>query len=114
MFTDLNALRSEMGEPPWRLALVGTPRVRTILHCWEPGYATLPHCHPHADEFFLPLDGRAIFSIGDEPEREVGPGHFTLAEHGLRHAIRVPVDGGPLTMLVAVAPNEDVADDTIE
>jgi hypothetical protein len=37
-----------------------------------------------------------------------------LAERGVRHAIRVPPEGEPLVLLAAVAPNEDVRDETIE
>jgi mannose-6-phosphate isomerase-like protein (cupin superfamily) len=113
-FLDLNTLRARMGEPPWRAALIGTPRVRVFLVHWLPGYVTVPHHHPHAEEVFLVLEGRAVFSIGEEPEREVGPGELMLAERGVRHAIRVPANGEPLVMLGAVAPNEDVADETVE
>jgi len=54
-----------------------------------------------------------LFMIGDEPEREVGPGQFMLAMRGVRHAIRVP-EGEPLLLVAAVAPNEDWPDETIE
>jgi mannose-6-phosphate isomerase-like protein (cupin superfamily) len=57
--------------------------------------------------------GRALFTIGDEPEREVGPGQFLLAQRGVEHAIRVP-EGSPLVLLAAVAPNEDRPDEQIE
>jgi mannose-6-phosphate isomerase-like protein (cupin superfamily) len=63
---------------------------------------------------FKVLSGRALFTIGDEPEREVGPDGRVLARRGVRHVIRVADDGGPMIMLAAVAPNEDRPDETIE
>jgi quercetin dioxygenase-like cupin family protein len=111
---DLEALASSMGEPPWRACLVGTPGVRVVLLAWLPGFSTIPHEHPAAEEIFQVIRGRAAFTIGDEPEREVGPGSFLLALRGVRHVIRVPDGGEPLLLLAAVAPNEDRPDETIE
>ena len=59
------------------------------------------------------IRGRALFKIGDEPEREVGPDDFMFARRGVPHIIRVP-DGQPLLLLALVAPNEDRPDETIE
>ena len=111
---DLGALARESGEPPWRRCLVGTPGLRVVLLCWPPGFSSVRHVHPAAEEIFSIVSGRALFSIGDEPEREVGPGAFLLAQRGLRHVISVPSDGAPVLMLAAVAPNEDWAQETIE
>ena len=111
---DLDAIAARMGEPPWRVALVGTPALRVVLVGWPAGFATVPHRHPHADEIFQVIGGRARFAIGGADEVEAGPGDFLHAGVGVRHEIRVPDDGGPLTLLAAVAPNEDRADETIE
>jgi quercetin dioxygenase-like cupin family protein len=113
-FLDLDALPGRPDEPSWRVALVGTPGLRVVLVRWEPGFATVPHHHPHAEEIFLVLEGRALFTVGDEPEREVSPGQLVFAERGTWHAIRVPLGGAPVTLLAAVAPNEDEPDETIE
>ena len=113
-FVDLGETARESGEPPWRRCLVGTPGLRVVLLCWPPGFSTVPHVHPAAEEIFSVVRGRALFTIGDEPEREVGQGSFLLAERGTRHLIRVPDDGEPLLLLAAVAPNEDGAEETIE
>jgi quercetin dioxygenase-like cupin family protein len=113
-FVDLDALGERMGPTPWRAALVGTPGLRVVVLRWPPAYATVPHRHPGADEIFLVLEGRAWFTIGDEPERSVGPGELVLARCGQRHAIRVPDDGAGLVLLAAVAPNEDVPDEAVE
>ena len=111
---DLDGLAAEMGPPPWRAALVGTSGLRVVLLHWPPGFATVPHLHPRAEETFEVLRGRALFTIGDAPELLAAPGSFLLAPRGIRHAIRVPDDGGPLLLLAAVAPNEDGPDETIE
>lgn len=113
-FLDLDALRERSGAAPWRAALVGTPGLRVVLLRWPAGFATVPHNHPGAEEIFLVIDGQARFTIGDRPERAVGPGELMLARRGERHAIRVPEGGPDLVLLAAVAPNEDVANETIE
>jgi quercetin dioxygenase-like cupin family protein len=110
---DLEALARQAGDLPWRLALVGTPGLRVTFHGWPAGFSTVRHRHPHAEEIFKVVSGRALLTIGDEPEREVGPGELVLALRGVRHVIRVGPEG-PLTMLAAVAPNEDRPDETIE
>lgn len=113
-FMDLEGLSRGSGEPPWRRCLIGTPGLRVILLCWPPGFSSVRHVHPAAEEIFTIVSGRALFTIGDEPERKVGPGAFLFAERGVRHLIRVPDAGEPLLMLAAVAPNEDWAEETIE
>jgi len=110
---DLDALTDEQGPPPWRVVLAGTDALRVVLLQWPAGYATVPHVHPGAEETFLVVRGRAVFSIGDGSEREVGPGAFLVAGRGVRHAIRVPAQG-PLTLLASVAPNEDRPDEAVE
>lgn len=113
-YTNLDALAEELGPPPWRACLAGTAGMRVVLLCWPPGFATVPHLHPGGEETFQVMRGRALFAIGDEAERDVGPGSFLLAKRGVRHAIRVPDGGEPLLLLAAVAPNEDRPDETIE
>ncbi len=113
-FVDLEGLVQASGELPWRRCLVGTPGLRVVLLCWPPGFSTVLHVHPAAEEIFSIVSGRALFTIGDEPEREVGPGSFLFAERGVRHLIRVPDGDEPLLLLAAVAPNEDWAQETIE
>lgn len=112
-FVDLEAVAREAGEAPWRLSLVGTPGLRVVLLHWPAGFSTIPHVHPAAEEIFKVVSGRALFTIGDEPEREVGPGELVLALRGVPHLIRAGSDG-PLKLLAAVAPNEDWPEETIE
>jgi len=110
---NIPALAAELGPPPWRQPIVGTSGLRVILLHWPAGFETIRHHHPHAEEVFQILEGTAIFTIGDEPARRAEPGDFLLAPRGVKHVIRVS-DDGPLLMLAAVAPNEDLPDETIE
>lgn len=110
---DLERLAADQGPPPWRVALTGTPRLRAVVVRWPPGYATVPHRHPRADEIFLVLEGSAGFTLDDEPERTIDRGGFVHAGPGVLHAIRVLGDEA-LTMVAAVGPNEDATDETIE
>lgn len=110
---DLDEIAGRMGDPPWRVMLVGTGGLRVVLLHWPAGFVTVPHVHPGAEETFLVLAGRAAFRIGDDPEIEAGPGTFLFSPRGVLHAIRV-LDGGPLTLLASVAPNEERLDETIE
>lgn len=113
-FADLEGLVRASGEAPWRHCLVGTPGLRVVLLCWPAGFSSVLHVHPAAEEIFSIVAGRALFTIGDEPECEVGPGSFLFAERGVSHLIRVPEGGEPLLLLAAVAPNEDWAEETVE
>ncbi len=113
-FVDLETLAAGMGEPPWRACIVGTAAMRVVLLAWPPGFSTTPHLHPAAEETFQVLRGRAVFTIGDEPEYDVGPGSFLLAMRGVRHVIRVPDGGEPLLLLASVGPNDDRPDETVE
>ena len=61
---DLDALARDAGEMPWRVALVGTSGLRVTYHGWPPGFSTVPHRHPHAEEIFKVLSGSALFTIG--------------------------------------------------
>ena len=111
---DLEALARDAGEMPWRLALVGTAGLRVTYHGFPAGFSTVPHRHPHAEEIFKVLSGRALFTIGDEPEREADPGSSCSPCAASDTVIRVADDAGPMIMLAAVAPNEDRPDETIE
>ncbi len=62
---------------------------------------------------FHVVHGRAVFTFDGEPEQTVGPGSVLVAPRGVAHAIRV-VGDKPFLMVIAVAPNEDEADETIE
>lgn len=112
-FVSLTELAEAQTSLPARTCLVGTGGLRVILLRWPGGFRTVPHVHPHAEETFQVVRGRAWFTVGDAPEREVLPGDFVLAERGVPHAIRVP-DDEELLLLATVAPNEDRPDEEID
>lgn len=112
-FLDLDRLAAEAGPAPWRIALAGSPEMRVVLIAWPAGHATIPHRHPGAVESFTVVRGRALFTIGDEPEREVPTGGFAIAMRDVPHAIRVP-DDTDLLLLATVSPNEDRPDEQID
>jgi quercetin dioxygenase-like cupin family protein len=112
-FLDLDALARWQGSPPWQACLVETPGLRVVLYHWPAGSATMPHVHPSSEATFQVLRGRAVFAIGNAPEWEAGPGEFVFARRGVRHSIGATKDA-PLTLLVAIAPNEGQPDETIE
>ncbi len=111
---DLEAIRKEMGAPPWRKPLVGTHVTRWMLIAWPPGFTSVPHTHPHADEVCYILEGEGIWRLAsDGVERRAGPGSLVWSPKNVQHVIGVP---GPetLLMLVSVSPNQDVPDETVE
>ena len=109
----LEELAARHGPPPFRVPLVASAAIRVVLWGWAPGHAPVPHRHPRAEEVFHVLAGRAVFTFAGTPERTVGPGSMLVAPRGVAHAIRV-VGDEPFLMLIAVAPNEDAPDETIE
>ncbi len=117
-FADLGAVARDMDvDAPsglGRAMLIGSPRLRVVLLRWPPGHVTLRHRHPGAEEIFLVVEGVARISIGDLPSRRVGPGMLVLAAPDEPHTIEVPADGPGVLLLAAVAPNQDVPDETIE
>jgi quercetin dioxygenase-like cupin family protein len=109
----LEEVAARHGPPPFRVPLSASPEIRVVLCGWPAGHATVPHRHPRAEEVFHVLAGRAGFRFAGDPERTAGPGSLLVAPRGVAHAIRV-VGDEPLLMLVAVAPNEDATDETVE
>jgi quercetin dioxygenase-like cupin family protein len=109
----LQELASRHGPPPFRVPLVASAAIRVVLWGWPAGHVTVPHVHPRAEEMFHVLAGRAVFSFAGQPDRTVGAGEVLVAPRGVAHAIRVTGDD-PFLMLIAVAPNEDAPDETIE
>jgi len=109
----LEEIAARHGPPPFRVPLIASPAIRVVLWGWQPGHVTVPHRHPRAEEMFHVLAGRATFSFAGRADRIVGPGTVLVAPRDVAHAIRVLGDE-PFVMLIAVAPNEDAADETIE
>ncbi|MBV9355524.1 MAG: cupin domain-containing protein [Chloroflexi bacterium] len=111
---DLQAVRAEMGAPPWRKPLIASPATRWVLISWPAGFVSVPHHHPRGEEVFYVLAGTAMFRFGDGAAEPLArPGTLLVAPRGVVHTIGVP-GPEPLVFLASVAPNEDADDETVE
>jgi quercetin dioxygenase-like cupin family protein len=72
------------------------------LNCLEPGQTQAAHAHEGADKFYLVLEGRGRFLVGDE-EREAQAGALIVAPAGLTHGV-TNTGTMRLSLLVAIAP----------
>lgn len=72
------------------------------IYCFEPGQSQKPHSHEGSDKMYYVLEGRGLFTIGDQ-EKELGPHQTTLAGSGVPHGVRNP---GPdrLVVLTMMTP----------
>jgi quercetin dioxygenase-like cupin family protein len=79
-----------------------TERFFCDTYCFEPGQAQSPHSHAREDKIYYVVEGRGMFTVGDE-ERELGPGEIALAPAGQNHGV---ANRGPqqLVALVFVTP----------
>lgn len=72
------------------------------LNCLEPGQQQRVHAHEGADKFYLVLEGRAMFTVGDE-EREAERGALVIAPARVEHGVTNTGDTR-LSLLIAIAP----------
>ncbi len=72
------------------------------MNCLEANQAQKTHAHQGADKFYLVLEGRGRFTIGDE-QRDADQGTLVFAPAGITHGV---TNEGParLSLLVAIAP----------
>ena len=63
-----------------------TERFFCDTYCFEPGQIQSPHTHGREDKIYYVLEGRGVFTVGDE-ERELGPGEIALAPAGQNHGV---------------------------
>jgi mannose-6-phosphate isomerase-like protein (cupin superfamily) len=59
----------------------------------RPGRRAPAHVHPEMEERYEVVAGRAAFRIGDEDEREAGPGEVVTVPPGTPHLAWNPTDG---------------------
>jgi quercetin dioxygenase-like cupin family protein len=55
-------------------------------YCFEAGQSQSAHTHAHEDKVYYVLEGRGVFTVGDE-ERELGAGEIALAPAGQNHGV---------------------------
>ena len=72
------------------------------LNCLEAGQVQSTHEHADQDKFYYVLEGRGIFTVGEEVA-EVGPGHVVWAAAGAPHGVENK-GRERLVILVGLAP----------
>ncbi len=72
------------------------------LNCLEPGQVQTPHDHADQDKFYFVVDGRGLFTLGDDTQT-AGPGELVWAPAGLRHGVENRGEQR-LTLLMGIAP----------
>lgn len=72
------------------------------LNCLEPGQTQSVHAHAGADKFYLVLQGRGKFTVGNE-EKEADAGTLVVAPSGIPHGVTNSASER-LSLLVTIAP----------
>jgi len=72
------------------------------LNCLEPGQVQTAHAHAGADKFYFVLNGRGLFTVGDE-QCTVDASKLVIAPAGVPHGVENTGDER-LSLLVAIAP----------
>lgn len=109
----IEAVRREHGEAPWREPLLANADTRAVLICWAPGFWSIPHFHPGATETFQVIAGRLGFRLADRPQLEVRAGGITIAHRGQIHGLRT-LGKEPLVILASVSPNLNTPDEQVD
>lgn len=73
----------------------------------QSGAWTVPHLHRGFEESFYVLDGRFVFTLGEE-QREATPGTYILVPRGTAHAIAADEGGGRFLTLMVPGGLEDM------
>lgn len=68
-----------------------------------------PHYHTQCDELLYLLQGKASFTIGDNPERNLNPGELVIFNRNVIHSVR-PLGDVPALFLTADTPRRDPKD----
>ena len=85
-----------------KIALATTSRAQLDLYCVAPGQDQKPHTHGDQDKFYVVLEGRGRFRLGNA-EEVLEAGDALVAPAGVEHGL---VNDGtvPLLVLVVVTP----------
>jgi mannose-6-phosphate isomerase-like protein (cupin superfamily) len=72
------------------------------LNCLEPNQVQPVHAHTGADKFYLVVEGRGTFTVGDE-QKDAEIGAVVIAPAGVPHGV-INTGTERLSVLVAIAP----------
>lgn len=73
------------------------------LNCLEPGQVQSVHDHADQDKFYYVIEGRGIFTVGDEIV-EAGPGSIVWAQAAIPHGVENQ-GHERLVILMGIAPS---------
>ncbi len=72
------------------------------MNCLEPGQSMEKHAHQKQNRFYLVLQGKGLFRVGDQ-EGDFGPGTVVWIPAGNSHRIQ-NLGSQQLVLLVGIAP----------
>jgi mannose-6-phosphate isomerase-like protein (cupin superfamily) len=101
-FFDWQNLTGKSEEKFYKMTMWQGQHVTVGMNCLEPGQSQPSHTHGDADKFYLVLEGRGRFIVGDE-ERDAGTGTIVTAPAGVTHGVSNSGETR-LSLLVAIAP----------
>jgi quercetin dioxygenase-like cupin family protein len=89
-------------EKPFKHTFFQSSRLLAGLNCLLPGQQQHLHDHPEQDKFYLVLEGRGTFTVGDA-RQECDIGALILAPAGVPHGVENQSDH-LLSFLTVIAP----------
>jgi mannose-6-phosphate isomerase-like protein (cupin superfamily) len=102
LFVDWKAHTAASAEKFYKTTLWQGQHMLVGLNCLEPGQDQKSHAHQGADKFYLVLEGRGSFTVGDET-RDAEPGDLICAPAGVMHGVSNR-GNERLSVLVAISP----------
>lgn len=97
--------REHVGSQPekfYKTTLWQSEHVMIGLNCLAPGQTQKIHAHEGADKFYLVLEGRGKFTVGEE-ETDADTGSLVVAPAGVPHGVTNDTSVR-LSLLVTIAP----------
>lgn len=101
-FLNWHDSEGEQPEKFYKTTLWQGEHVMVGLNCLEPGQVQTVHAHTGADKFYFVLNGRGLFTVGDE-QRTVDANMLVVAPAGVPHGVENTGDER-LSLLVTIAP----------
>ena len=101
-FLDWKDFEGAQPEKFYKTTLWQGGHVMVGLNCLEPGQMQPVHAHSGADKFYFVLNGRGLFTVGDE-QRTVEANVVVVAPAGVPHGVE-NTGSERLSLLVTIAP----------
>ena len=101
-FLDWKYFEGAQPEKFYKTTLWQGEHVMVGLNCLEPGQVQPVHAHTGADKFYFVLNGRGLFTVGDE-QRTVEADMVVVAPAGVPHGVE-NTGNERLSLLVTIAP----------